>query len=74
MFTKYIKIEREEIGGKEVVAWRAYVEDVNTDAIVAAVLPTGLLLLEAHSTVTGHSAAGVMLDLARWLRRNPIEK
>ena len=74
MFTKYTKIEREVIDGQDVIAWRTYVEDVNTDAIVALVTPSGLMYLEGHSTIAVERSAGVMLDMARWARRNPIEK
>ena len=71
MFTKYVKIEREVIDGQDVIAWRHYVEDVNTDAIVALVTPSGLMYLKGHSTIPVEQATGVMLDLARWNRRNP---
>ena len=70
MFTKYTKITAEQIDGKECIAWRSYVEDVNTDSIVALVTPGGLMMLEGHSTIKKERAAGVMLELARWKRRN----
>lgn len=71
MFTKYIKIAREEIEGKECITWRSYVEDVNTDTIVALVIPTGLMMLEGLSTIPKERAAGPMIDMSRWARRNP---
>jgi hypothetical protein len=70
MFTKYTKITRDIIGDKECIVWLSFVEDVAVDQITALVTPSGLMMLEGHSTIKKERAAGVMLELARWNRRS----
>ena len=70
MFRKHVNITHEKIDGKDCVAWRHYVEGVNTDAVVALITPSGMVMLDGHSSIKKERVAGVMLDMARWWRRN----
>jgi hypothetical protein len=70
MFRTYTKIYRDAVDGKDVIIWDYVAEGVNIDRVTALVTPSGLMMLESFSTVKKGRAAGVMLDMARWWRRN----
>ena len=70
MFKENTNIIHEVIDGQDCIIWQYFVEDVANHKVTALVTPSGLMMLPSHSTIRADAAAGVMLDMARWWRRN----